>query len=115
MATMPTVFAEEVVRIHAEAHLSHEVIAQAVGAAPSTVRDWLAGRSSPTGVRARRVADLGEVIDRLARVIDPRYIPLWLLKPIEALDDHRPVELIAAGDAQRVSRVISGLESPGAS
>jgi transcriptional regulator with XRE-family HTH domain len=112
---MPTAFAEEVIRIHAEAYLSHDLIAEAVGAAPSTVRDWLAGRTSPTGVRARRVADLGEVVDRLARVIDARYIPLWLLKPVEALDDHRPVELIAAGDAQRVSRLISGLESPGAS
>jgi hypothetical protein len=67
------------------------------------------------GARARRVADPAEVVDRLSRVIDPRYVPLWLLKPVEALDDHRPVELIAAGDARSVSRLISGLESPGAS
>ncbi len=112
---MSTAFADEAVRIHSEGHLSHEVIAEAVGAAPSTVRDWLSGRSSPTGDRARRVADLGAIVDRLARVVDARYIPLWLLKPIEALDDERPVEVIARGDARRVAKLISGLESPGAS
>lgn len=113
--SMMTAFAEEAVRIHDQAHVSYKVIAEAVGAAPSTVRDWLSGRSSPTGVRARRLADLGEMTDRLARVMEPDYIPVWLLKPIEALDDRRPVELIARGQARRVARVISGLESPGAS
>ncbi|MGI8801498.1 MAG: helix-turn-helix domain-containing protein [Solirubrobacteraceae bacterium] len=112
---MPTAFADEAVRIHAEAHLSDEVIAEAVGAAPSTVREWLSGRSSPTGARARRLADLVAITDRLARVIDARYIPVWLLEPIEALDDDRPIELIASGQARRVARAISGLESPGAS
>jgi transcriptional regulator with XRE-family HTH domain len=112
---MPTAFAEEAVRIHDQAHLSHDVIAEAVGAAPSTVRDWLNGRSSPTGVRARRVAELAAITDRLSRVIDSKYIPVWLVKPIEALDDRRPVELIARGQARSVARVISGLESPGAS
>ena len=112
---MSTAFADEAVRIHDQAHLSSELIAEAVGAAPSTVRDWLSGRSSPTGTRARRLADLGEITDRLARVIKVEYIPVWLVKPIEALDDRRPVELIARGQSRRVAGVISGLESPGAS
>lgn len=112
---MSTAFAEEAIRIHDEAHLPHDVIAEAVGAAPSTVRDWLGGRSSPTGVRARRLAELGEIADRLARLVDPDYIQVWLVKPIEALDDRRPIDLLARGQARRVARVISGLESPGAS
>lgn len=112
---MATAFAEEAVRIHDHAHVTQDLIAQAVGAAPSTVRDWLSGRSSPTGARARRLAELGEVTDRLARVLEPEYIPVWLLKPIEALDDRTPVELIARDRARRVVQLISGLESPGAS
>lgn len=113
--SMSIAFAEEAVRIHDEAHLSDAVIGEAVGAAPSTVRDWLNGRSTPTGVRARRLADLGAITDRLARVISAEYIAVWLVKPIEALDDRRPIELIARGQARSVARVISGLESPGAS
>lgn len=112
---MPAVFAEEAVRIHRTAHLSDGLIAEAVGAKPSTVRDWFNGRSSPTGERARRVAELAEITDRLARLVEPRYIPVWFLKPVEALDDRTPAAMIADGQARRVAQLISGLESPGAS
>jgi uncharacterized protein (DUF2384 family) len=112
---MATAFAQEALRIHDYAHLSDVQIGRAVGAAPSTVRDWFAKRSSPTGSRAERVAELAEIVDRLGRVMQPDYIPVWLSKPIEALDDRKPLELIARGDARRVARVVSGLESPGAS
>ena len=104
---MATAFAEEAIRIHELGHLSDRQVAQATGAAPSTVRDWFAGRSSPTGTRAERVAELAEIVD-------PEYIPVWMSKPIEALDDRKPLHLIARGRARQVARVISGLESPGA-
>ncbi|MGH7698843.1 MAG: hypothetical protein ACRD0L_08400 [Acidimicrobiales bacterium] len=111
---MVTAFADEAVRIHRVAHLSDVLIAEAVGARPSTVRDWLKGRSSPTGMRARRLAELAEITDRLARVVDARYIPVWLVKPVGALDDHAPIELIAGGEGRQVARLVSSLESPGA-
>lgn len=111
---MSTAFAREAVRVHTTAHLGDRLIAQAVGAKPSTVRGWLAGRTSPTGDRARRVAELAEIVDRLSRIVDPDYIPVWMLKPVQALDDYAPVDLIAAGQARRVARLVSGLESPGA-
>lgn len=79
LTSMSAVFAAEAVRVHDQARLPHDVIAEAVGAAPTTVRDWLAGRSSPTGERARRLAGLAEITDRLARVIDPDYIQVSLV------------------------------------
>ena len=111
---MATAFAQEALRIRDVGHLSDRQISQAVRAAPSTVRDWFAGRSSPTGIRAERVAELAEVVDRLTRVMDPDYIPVWLERPIEALGDQKPINLIRQGKAARVARVVSGLESPGA-
>lgn len=111
---MSTAFTDEAIRVHEAAHLGDRIIAQAVGAHPSTVRGWLAGRTSPTGDRARRLAELAEITDRLVRIVDPGYIPVWMVKPIEALDDYAPVDLIAAGQARRVARLVSGLESPGA-
>jgi uncharacterized protein (DUF2384 family) len=111
---MATAFAEEARRIHRVAHLSDAQIGVAVGAAPSTVRDWLAKRSSPSGLRAERVAELAEIVDRLMRVMEADYIPVWLLRPIHALDDRKPLELIGRGQARRVARVVSELESPGA-
>lgn len=90
-------------------------IGQAVGAAASTVRDWLNHRSNPTSDRAQRIAELAEIVDRLSRIVPTDYIAVWLYKPIEALDDERPIDLIARGEARRVAKAISGLESPGAS
>jgi hypothetical protein len=111
---MTTAFAEEAVRIHTVGHLSDRQIAAAVGAAPSTVRDWLARRTSPSGRRAQRVAELAEIVDRLTRVMETSYIPVWLSKPVEALGDRNPLEVIAHGEVRRVARVVSELESPGA-
>lgn len=107
-------FAEEAVRIHRRGGLSDRVIADATGAAPSTVRSWLRKRSKPTGDRATRVVELSAIVDRLAKVMRPEYIPVWMTKPLEALDDEKPVDVIRRGDYRRVAALISELEDPGA-
>jgi uncharacterized protein (DUF2384 family) len=111
---MTTAFAEEALRIHEAGRLSDRQIARATGAAPSTVRTWLSRRSVPTGERAERVAELAELVSRLLRVIDAEYIPVWMTKPIEALDDEKPIDLVARGEYRRVAAVVRGLEHPGA-
>jgi hypothetical protein len=55
------------------------------------------------------------LVERLARVIHPAYIPAWLSKPNPALDGDKPIDRIAQGDYRSVARLISGLEDPGAS
>jgi uncharacterized protein (DUF2384 family) len=111
---MTTAYVDEALRIRSEGGLNDELIARATGAARSTVRDWLARRSSPTGLRAERVGELSSIVDRLPRVMRPEYIPVWLAKPIEALDDEKPIDLIGRGEYRRVARIISELEEPGA-
>ena len=111
---MATAFAEEALRIHEGGHLNDRQIARATGAAPSTVRSWLTGRSAPTGARAERIAELSALVSRLARVIDADYIPVWMTKPIEALDDEKPIDVLARGEYRRVAAVVRGLEHPGA-
>lgn len=105
----------EAQRVHQSAHLSDQVIAAATGARPSTVRDWLRGRSAPTGARAQRLIELAEMTDRLVRVMDAAYIPVWLNRPLQALDDDKPVERLARGDYRRVAQLIAELEYPGVS
>jgi len=34
----------------------------------------------------------------------------WLLKPIERLDDRRPIDVIRIGQYRRVSRLVTSLE-----
>jgi hypothetical protein len=45
------------------------------------------------------------------QAIAPEYVPVWMRKPVGLLDDEKPLDLIAAGEYRRVSRVISSLES----
>lgn len=113
--SMAAAYTEEAIHVHDLGHLSDRDIARATGAAPSTVREWLARRSTPSGSRAERLVELSSVVERLARVIHPTYIPVWLNKPLAALEDDKPIERIASGDYRAVARLVSGLEDPGAS
>ncbi len=106
---------EEAQRVHDLAGLSDRLIAMATGAKPSTVRGWLAGRSEPTGERAQRLIELSEMVRRLARVLRAESIALWLQRPVLALDDEKPIELIARGEYRRVAKLISEIEYPGVS
>ena len=106
---------EEAQRVHDVAGLSDRTIAAATGAKPSTVRGWLAGRSEPTGARAERLIELAEMIRRLARVVRPESIAVWLNRPILALDDEKPIELIARGEYRRGAKLIAEIEYPGVS
>ncbi len=105
----------EATRVRDVAHLSDRDIAAATGAQPSTVREWLNARSSPTGRRATRLIELSEIADRLTRVMAPEYIPVWLNRPLEVLDDDKPVERLARGDFRRVAQLVAELEYPGVS
>ena len=106
--------ASEAVRARELGHLSEADIARAAGVAPSTARAWLACTRSPTGERAERLLELTAMVERLANVMRPDYIPIWLRKPIPALDDDKPLDVIAAGQYRRVAELIAGLEDPGA-
>jgi Protein of unknown function (DUF2384) len=109
-----TAFAHEAVRARDVGHLNDQLLARATGAARSTARAWLGGRTSPRGRYADRVVELSEIVDRLARVVDPEYIPVWLTRPVEALGDDKPIDLIRRGQYRAVARVVSSLEDPGA-
>lgn len=106
---------EEAREVHDFAGLSDRLIAEATGAKPSTVRGWLAGRSEPTGIRAQRLIELTEMVRRLGRVLRTESIAIWLQRPVLALDDAKPIELVARGEYRRVARLISEIEYPGVS
>jgi transcriptional regulator with XRE-family HTH domain len=107
-----TAFAEEAARIRDMGQVSDRDIARATGAGVSTVSAWLRGTRSPRGQHAERLAELSAIVERLTRVIAPSYIPVWFHKPIPALGDEKPIDLLASGEWRRVAKLISELESP---
>jgi len=112
---MSMAFADEAAYVRDLGHLTDEDIARATGAGVSTVGAWLRRTRRPTGSRADRLAELSAIVERLAQAIEPDYITVWLRKPLAALDDDKPLDVLARGDYRRVSRVIAALESPVAS
>jgi len=103
-------FAREAMFVHGVGQLTDADIARATGSAASTVRSWLAGSRAPTGERAERLVELSALVERLTRVMDPSYIAVWLRRPVPALDDDKPLEVIGRGEYRRVARLISALE-----
>ena len=102
--------AEEIARVSRLGNLSASHLAEATGGDPSSARRWIRGERTPSGEHAKRALELAALVERLAHVMDTRYIPVWLVKPIQRLDDRRPVDAIRAGDYQSVSRVVASLE-----
>lgn len=111
---MPTAFASEAAHIQETGKLSTSDIARATGADETTVRAWIREVRSPSGSRAERLVELSALVERLVRVMDPEYVPVWMRKPIPLLDDDKPLDVIAVGEYRRVSRVVAGLEASGA-
>jgi transcriptional regulator with XRE-family HTH domain len=105
----------EALYVNEVAKLSDADLARATGAAKSTSRAWLNGSRSPTGERAERLIELSALVERLERLMDADYIAVWLRKPVPALDDEKPLELIGRGEYRRVARLISELEGTTAS
>lgn len=111
---MPTAIASEAIRL-AKLGLTDEDLSRASGAARSTARAWLAERSAPTGERAERLIELAALVERLELLVDRDYVPIWLRKPVPALDDDKPLDVIGRGDYRQVARLISELEGTTAS
>ncbi|SRR6266496_4935465 len=111
---MATAFASEAAHIQEIGHLTVADIARATGANETTVRAWLRDQRSPSGTYAERLVELSSLVERLVRVMQPTYVPVWMRKPVPLLDDDKPLDVIAAGDYRRVSRVLAGLEASGA-
>ena len=111
---MATAFASEAAHIQEIGHLTVADIARATGANETTVRAWLRDDRSPSGTYAERLVELSSIVERLVRLMRPTYVPVWMRKPVPLLDDDKPLDVIAAGDYRRVSRVLAGLEASGA-
>lgn len=102
--------AEEIARVSRIGNLTAAHLAMATGGDPSSARRWLRGTRTPSGEHATRALELTALVERLALVMEAAYIPVWLLKPIERLDDRRPVDVIRAGQYRRVSQLVASLE-----
>jgi len=109
---MSLAYADEAIRIRRLAPLTERDIARATGAGVSTVSAWLHRTRAPSGRRAERLVELSAIIERLATVLDQEYVPVWLNRPLVALDHRKPIDVLASGGYEELSRIVAGLEAP---
>ena len=109
---MSLAYADEAIHLREVAALSDRDIARATGAGVSTVSAWLRRERAPRGRRAERLVELSAITERLAAVLGPERVPVWLNKPTPALDHRKPLDVIAEGGYEQVSRVVAEFESP---
>ena len=107
---MVTAYAEEVKRVRA---IGVEIgdIAQATGAEKGTVSSWARSQRKPAGEFRKRLLELLAIVDRLSQTMDPKYVSLWLNKPLSALDDEVPLSALAEGRYGEVSKLVTELEN----
>jgi hypothetical protein len=83
---MSLAYADEAIHLREVAALTDRDIARATGSGVSTVSAWLRRERAPRGV--------------------------WLNKPIPVLEHRKPIDVIAQGGYEQVSRVVAEFESP---
>jgi hypothetical protein len=102
---------DEVAHIQDLGRLSWADIARATTANEATVHAWSRGQREAEGSRADRLQELEEIVSRLALVMQPHYVPVWIRKPLAVLDNERPLDVIAAGESYRLLPVLEGIEA----
>jgi transcriptional regulator with XRE-family HTH domain len=78
-------------------------LARAVGTGLRAVQNWAAGNNAPRGETARRLLDVRTVVDLLADSYTDEGIDIWLHARNRNLETRRPIDLIAAGEIDKVT------------
>jgi transcriptional regulator with XRE-family HTH domain len=77
-------------------------LASAVGAARRTVYNWASGHNAPRGLAAEKLLDVHAIVDLLSEAYTEEGIDIWLHARNRNLDMQRPIDLIKAGEVDRV-------------
>jgi uncharacterized protein (DUF2384 family) len=110
-----SVYVDEFARVKSLGHLSNDDLAYAVRASVNTVRSWFRRDTEPNTAAKKRIVELTTIVERLAGVMSPDYIPVWLQRRVPALDDRKPIDVIHAGEYETILRLISELDEQGVS
>ena len=82
--------------------LPARVVSEATGANPRTVERWRAGMGPRRNEYRLRLDDLAAILDILGAQMGPGASEAWLTGRSAHLGWQRPVELLAAGEFERV-------------
>lgn len=95
--------------LRARGGLKGSDLANITAVSQATVSRWAAGKASPHPKTQLVISDLKYVVDRLAEFYSPDETRIWLYAKHPLLEGDRAIDLIHAGEADRVLAVIESL------
>jgi DNA-binding transcriptional regulator YiaG len=97
-------------QIQHHAKVSAREVAELLNTTPETVSRWRQGRTQPQPDRRDSLLRLEWLVKELSELYPPAEAHLWLYSPHKRLAGQRPADLIQAGQAEEVLRIIAQLK-----
>lgn len=108
---MPSAVARILDHLRDDGGLQGKDIANIMSVSPATVSRWSNGRAAPDLRTQTVIAELRYVVDCLAEFYTPEETRLWLHTGHQMLSGERAIDLINAGQTERVLSVIEALDA----
>lgn len=84
-------------------------LARVIGIHSRQVQNWAAGRNRPQGDNRDQLLGVHYLVQRLRDVYQPEGVEIWLHAPNREFDGQRPLDLLVAGEYERVLAAVERL------
>jgi Protein of unknown function (DUF2384) len=89
--------------------LSTDELARVIGIHSRQVQNWAAGRNRPQGENRDQLLGVHYLVQRLRDVYQPEGVEIWLHARNREFDGERPLDLLVAGEYERVLAAVERL------
>lgn len=107
---MSNALATRIDRIQESSQLTAREIAQLLRTTPETISRWRGGKFDPQPKMRDSLLQLEWLVTQLSELYGPQEAHLWLFSAHKLFDGRRAVDLIEAGQVDRVLAVIAQLK-----
>lgn len=89
--------------------VSGDELARVIGIHSRQIQNWAAGRNRPQGENREQLLAVYYLVQRLRDVYRPEGIEIWLHSRNREFEGRRPLDLLAAGEYERVLGAVERL------
>lgn len=86
-----------------------EDLARVIGIHPRQVQNWAAGRNRPQGENRDQLLGVHYLVQLLREIYQPEGVEIWLHGRNREFGGQRPLDLLAAGEYERVLAAVERL------
>lgn len=91
--------------------MTNAELAQVTGVKTRQVQHWASGAHRPQGEAKDRLLEVHYIIERLSEVYTPEGIDIWIHGRNRELAGQKPIDLLIAGEFERVLAAVERLAS----